>query len=109
MDVPIPLTPDGWSLAARGKGRSIGAQNALTRPAQGGPVNTVSSPNGRRPLAAVTGASSGIGYELARQFCTHGFDVIAIAEDAGLTQAAQSLASNGATVTPVQADLRYYD
>ena len=27
-----------------------------------------------KPLAVVTGASSGIGRELARQFATHGFD-----------------------------------
>ena len=29
-----------------------------------------------RPLAVVTGASSGIGYELAKQFAKHGFDTI---------------------------------
>jgi short-subunit dehydrogenase len=32
-------------------------------------------------LAVVTGASTGIGLELARQFANHGFDVIAAAED----------------------------
>jgi NAD(P)-dependent dehydrogenase (short-subunit alcohol dehydrogenase family) len=34
-----------------------------------------------RPLAVVTGASSGIGRELARQFATNGFDVVVAAED----------------------------
>jgi uncharacterized protein len=34
-----------------------------------------------RPLAVVTGASSGIGLELARQFADHGFDLIVAAED----------------------------
>ena len=29
-----------------------------------------------RPFAVVTGASSGIGYELARQFAYHGFDLL---------------------------------
>jgi uncharacterized protein len=33
------------------------------------------------PLAVVTGASSGIGYELAKQFAAHDFDLILAAED----------------------------
>jgi NAD(P)-dependent dehydrogenase (short-subunit alcohol dehydrogenase family) len=37
-----------------------------------------------RPLAVVTGASSGIGLELAKQFASNGFDVIAAAEDAAI-------------------------
>jgi NAD(P)-dependent dehydrogenase (short-subunit alcohol dehydrogenase family) len=34
-----------------------------------------------RPLAVVTGASSGIGRELARQFATNGFHVAVAAEN----------------------------
>lgn len=34
-----------------------------------------------RPLALVTGASDGIGYELARQFAEHGFDLVVCAEE----------------------------
>ncbi|SFL33174.1 SDR family NAD(P)-dependent oxidoreductase [Geodermatophilus ruber] len=59
-----------------------------------------------RPLALVTGASSGIGLELARQFADAGFDLIVNAEDAGLTAAAEQLRAEGAAVRAVQADLR---
>ena len=61
--------------------------------------NTVKS------LAVVTGASSGIGYALARQFVQHDFDVIVAAEDEGIQKAAETLAAGGATVKPVQVDL----
>ena len=44
-----------------------------------------------RDLAVVTGASSGIGFELARQFAEHGFDLIVVAEDEGITEAAAEL------------------
>ena len=37
-----------------------------------------------RPLAVITGGSSGIGYELARRFAEDGFDLI-IAADRGLS------------------------
>jgi short-subunit dehydrogenase len=62
-----------------------------------------------KPLALVTGASSGIGYELARQFAENGFDVIVNAEDDGLAAAAAELAGTGADVQAVQADLATYD
>ena len=56
-------------------------------------------------LALVTGASSGIGLELSRQFVEHGFDVILNAEDDELAQAEASLAGSGAEVRAVKADL----
>jgi uncharacterized protein len=59
-----------------------------------------------RPFAVVTGASSGIGYELARQFAENGFDVLAAAEDAEIDTAAASL---GGSVQPVRVDLATYD
>ncbi len=62
-----------------------------------------------RPLALVTGASSGIGLELARQFAEHGFDLVVNAEDAELTTAAEQLRATGTTVQAVQADLRTPD
>jgi short-subunit dehydrogenase len=58
-----------------------------------------------RPLAAVTGASSGIGLELARIFASEGFDLIIAAEDAGIETAASDIEALGADVTPVRVDL----
>src|SRR5688500_5310348 len=58
-----------------------------------------------RPLAVVTGASSGIGLELARQFAENGFDLIVTAEADELQEAARSVESSGASVEAVQADL----
>jgi uncharacterized protein len=61
-------------------------------------------------LALVTGASSGIGRELAKQFAEHDFDLVLCAEDAGLEDAAAELrASSGADVRTVRADLSTYE
>src|SRR5579883_2670859 len=62
-----------------------------------------------RPFAVVTGASSGIGYELASQFVQHGYDVLIAAEDEGIRQAAQRLAANGNEIEPLQVDLATYE
>jgi uncharacterized protein len=58
-----------------------------------------------RPLAVVTGASSGIGLELAKQFATNGFDLVVAAEDTELAGAARELERLGAAVDAVQVDL----
>jgi short-subunit dehydrogenase len=60
---------------------------------------------GERPLALVTGASSGIGRELAKQFVDNGFDLVIAAEDAEIEQAAAELRAGGADVQAVQVDL----
>jgi short-subunit dehydrogenase len=57
-----------------------------------------------RPLAVVTGASSGIGLELAKLCAQHGHDLI-IAADRPTEEAAAELRASGATVESVQADL----
>jgi short-subunit dehydrogenase len=57
-----------------------------------------------RNLALVTGASSGIGRELAKQFAQNGFDLIVAAEDE-LDGAVAELQSLGATVDSVRVDL----
>jgi len=63
-----------------------------------------------RPFAVVTGASSGIGYELARQFAEHGYDLLIAAEDPTIEEAAASLRRDAETVVaPVRADLATYD
>ncbi|GGY99131.1 hypothetical protein GCM10010365_17280 [Streptomyces poonensis] len=49
-----------------------------------------------RPLALVTGALGGIGYELARLFAEHGHDLLINAEDERLEHAAQRLRETGA-------------
>jgi uncharacterized protein len=54
----------------------------------------------------VTGASSGIGLELAKQFAENGFDLLINAEDDRLDAAATALAATGADVQAVRADLR---
>jgi short-subunit dehydrogenase len=58
-----------------------------------------------RPYAVVTGASSGIGFELAKQFVQNGFDVLIAAEDAEVHRAATTLEEAGASVTALQVDL----
>lgn len=58
-----------------------------------------------RPLAVVTGASSGIGFELAKQFAKNGYDLLATAQSAKLHEAVPHFESLGAKVESVQADL----
>jgi uncharacterized protein len=58
----------------------------------------------QRPLALVTGASSGIGYELAAECARNGFDLV-IAADRPLSQAETNLKGLGAHVTAIETDL----
>ncbi len=62
-----------------------------------------------RKFAVVTGASSGIGFELARQFATHDFDLLIASETPKIEEAAGVLKQTGASVESVQADLATYD
>lgn len=58
-----------------------------------------------RKLAVVTGASTGIGLELARQCAQHSFDLIVAANEAEIENAADELRREGAAVEPVKAEL----
>ncbi|MBB4662372.1 SDR family NAD(P)-dependent oxidoreductase [Conexibacter arvalis] len=58
-----------------------------------------------RPLALVTGASSGIGRELAKEFARHDFDLVIAADDAQLQDAKRELEALGANVDAVTVDL----
>lgn len=63
-----------------------------------------------KEFAVVTGASGGIGFELARQFAEHGYDLLIAAEDKEIEQAAADLRRDGRNqVTAVQADLATYE
>src|SRR5215217_2952075 len=57
-----------------------------------------------RPRAIVTGASSGIGYELAKLCAENGFDLL-VAADRPLEEAVQTFRGLGAEVDSVEADL----
>lgn len=58
-----------------------------------------------KPFAVVTGASTGIGYELAKQFLENGFDVLVTADEDRLIASARTLDASGGEVRSVQADL----
>ena len=58
-----------------------------------------------RPLAIVTGASAGIGYELAKQCAQHGYDLLIAADEPAIEPAAQDFRALGARVDAVETDL----
>jgi len=66
-----------------------------------------SQPGDERPrqLAVITGASSGIGYELAMCCARNGFDLVIAADDPSIEVAASTLRAEGASVTAVETDL----
>src|SRR5437764_7910740 len=61
------------------------------------------------PLAVVTGASTGIGYELAKCCAQHGYDLVVAADEAAIHHAAQELRELGSAVDAVDADLAALD
>lgn len=58
-----------------------------------------------RSLAVITGASTGIGLQLARQCAEHDYDLLIAADEPAIEQAATGLRALGVDVAAVQADL----
>src|SRR6201994_579727 len=57
------------------------------------------------PPPLVTGASTGIGYELAKTCAENGFDLVVAADEPKIEEAARDFRKLGATVEAVEADL----
>ena len=62
-----------------------------------------------KQFAVVTGASAGIGFELAKQFAENGFDLLIVAGGDRISTAADEIQMLGAKVEAVQADLATHD
>lgn len=62
-----------------------------------------------KKFAVITGASDGIGYELAMQFARHGYDLLVAAEDPGIAEAAQAFQACGVQVDRLQVDLARHE
>ena len=56
-------------------------------------------------FAVVTGASTGIGFELAKLAAEDGYDLLVVSDESEIEGAAQELNASGTTVEPLQADL----
>lgn len=63
----------------------------------------------RRPLAVVTGASSGIGYELARLAAEDGYDLVIAADEPSIVEAQAGLEHHGTQVQALQVNLSTTD
>ena len=68
-------------------------------------ADSLESMTSTRPLAVVTGASSGIGRELARTFADNGYDVVVTAEDDAIQAVGTELRSRGVLASCEQVDL----
>jgi uncharacterized protein len=93
-----------FSYSRRNKGENM--TNESTNQSQsraGDDLNQVSSQ--ARPLAIVTGASTGIGYELAKCCAEHGFDLLVAADEPAINNAAQDFRALGVAVEAIEADL----
>lgn len=76
--------------------------DASTDPAPG--AGPAPSPRPHR-LAVITGASSGIGYELATLAARHRFDLVLAADEPAVHESAETFRKRGVHVTAVEVDL----
>ncbi|HET6927387.1 MAG TPA: SDR family NAD(P)-dependent oxidoreductase [Hyphomicrobiaceae bacterium] len=58
-----------------------------------------------KPLAIITGASTGIGYELAKCCANEGFDLVVVADEPEIQKAGKDFEAVGVKVDALQADL----
>lgn len=58
-----------------------------------------------RKLALITGASTGIGFELASIAAEEGYDLLVAADESLINAAAADFARHGVEVVPVEVDL----
>lgn len=61
-----------------------------------------------RPFAVVTGASTGIGFELAKQFVLHGYDLIIASGSEAIFEAQDDLLQYGTNVECIEVNLATY-
>ena len=66
---------------------------------------TAAHPRSSRPLAIVTGASSGIGYYLAKECADRGFDLLIAADEPEIEKAANNLRGFSVNVDTIEVDL----
>ena len=64
---------------------------------------------GNGKLAVVTGASTGIGFELAHIAAEEGYDLLVVADEPLINNAADDLRTHGTSVTSVEADLATFE
>jgi len=64
---------------------------------------------GNGKLAIVTGASTGIGFEIAHIAAQEGYDLLIVADEPLINNAADDLKAHGTNVTSVEADLATFE